>query len=261
MNVPHRIYLADYNDLHSVERLLNQHQGSIAAVLVEPMLGAGGCICAIPGFLEGLRELTLAHDALLIFDEVMTSRLAPGGLQEKLGVTPDLITLGKYLGGGMPCGMLGGRRTIMAQFDPRRGRLSHAGTFNNNVLTLSAGIAGLEQVYTVDTAVALNARGDALRMELNSLLAQTSAPLQFTGQGSVMNFHPTAKTIHRPADIPEGRNRLRDLFFFHLIENGIYSARRGLIALSLPLTDDELSRLVSATHSFVERYGAKLPAD
>lgn len=252
MNVPHRVYLADYNDLDSVERLLHEHV-DIAAILVEPMLGAGGCICAEPGFLEGLRERSHAHGTLLIFDEVMTSRLAPGGLQEKLGITPDLITLGKYLGGGMPCGVLGGRRDILAQFDPRHGCLSHAGTFNNNVLTMAAGIAGLEQVYTREAALELNARGDRLRGQLNEVLAPMS--MQFTGQGSVMNLHPTGLPIRRPSDIPTDRNALRDLFFFHLLECGVYSARRGLFALSLPLTDRELSRLVTATQAFVERYG------
>lgn len=252
MNVPHRVYLADYNDLENVERLLHEHV-DIAAILVEPMLGAGGCICAEPGFLEGLRERSQAHGTLLIFDEVMTSRLAPGGLQEKLGITPDLITLGKYLGGGLPCGVLGGRRDILAQFDPRHGCLSHAGTFNNNVLTMAAGIAGLEQVYTREAALELNARGDRLRGQLNEVLAPMS--MQFTGQGSVMNLHPTGLPIRRPSDIPTDRNDLRDLFFFHLLECGIYSARRGLFALSLPLTDRELSRLVTATQAFVERYG------
>lgn len=252
MNVPHRVHLADYNDLDSVERLLHE-QVDIAAILVEPMMGASGCICAEPGFLEGLRERSQAHGALLILDEVMTSRLAPGGLQEKLGIRPDLITLGKYLGGGMPCGVLGGRQDILAQFDPRRGGLSHAGTFNNNVLTMAAGIAGLEQVYTRDEALTLNARGDRLREQLNEVLAPL--PMQFTGQGSVMNLHPTGLPIRCPADIPTDRNGLRDLFFFHLLECGIYSARRGLFALSLPLTDHELNRLVTATQAFVERYG------
>ncbi len=252
MNVPHRVHLADYNDLDSVERLLHE-QVDIAAILVEPMMGASGCICAEPGFLEGLRERSQAHGALLIFDEVMTSRLAPGGLQEKLGIRPDLITLGKYLGGGMPCGVLGGRQDILAQFDPRHGCLSHAGTFNNNVLTMAAGIAGLEQVYTHDEALTLNARGDRLREQLNEVLAPL--PMQFTGQGSVMNLHPTGLPIRCPADIPTDRNGLRDLFFFHLLECGIYSARRGLFALSLPLTDHELNRLVTATQAFVERYG------
>ncbi|WP_455824046.1 aspartate aminotransferase family protein [Pseudomonas graminis] len=256
MNVPHQVHLADYNDLHTVERLLLELPGKCAAILVEPMLGAGGCICAEAGFLEGLRALSQAHGALLIFDEVMTSRLGASGLHGKLGIAPDLIALGKYLGGGMPCGMLGGGQSIMAQFDPRRGSLSHAGTFNNNVLTMAAGFAGLEQVFTPERATAFNARGDQLRGQLNQVLEHL--PMQFTGQGSVMNLHPTAAPIRRPSDIPTDRNGIRDLFFFHLLESGIYSARRGLFALSLPLTERELSRLIRATQVFVERYGDML---
>ena len=100
----------------------------------------------------------------------MTSRLSPGGLQPVRGIKPDLTTLGKYIGGGMSFGAFGGRADIMDLFDPRRpDALPHAGTFNNNVLTMSAGLAGLTEVYTPDAARALNARGDALRERLNAL--------------------------------------------------------------------------------------------
>jgi glutamate-1-semialdehyde 2,1-aminomutase len=105
----------------------------------------------------------------------------------------------------------------------------------------------------------LNARGDRLREQLNEVLA--CMPMQFTGQGSVMNLHPTGRPILRPTDIPTDRNSLRDLFFFHLLEGGIYSARRGLFALSLPLTEHEMNRLVNATQAFVERYGGMLTGD
>ena len=108
--------------------------------------------------------------ALLILDEVMTSRLSPGGLQAVRGVKPDLTTFGKYIGGGMSFGAFGGRADIMDLFDPRRpDALPHAGTFNNNVLTMSAGLTGLTEVYTPEAARALNARGDALRERLNAL--------------------------------------------------------------------------------------------
>ena len=117
-----------------------------------------------------LRQETTRVGALLVLDEVMTSRLAPGGLQSVVGVKPDLTTFGKYIGGGMSFGAFGGRAEIMDLFDPRRAdALPHAGTFNNNVLTMAAGLAGLTEVYTPDAADALNARGDALRQRLNAL--------------------------------------------------------------------------------------------
>ena len=134
------------------------------------MIGSGGCIAAEPAFLAMLREETQRVGALLILDEVMTSRLAPGGLQSVRGIRPDLTTFGKYIGGGMSFGAFGGRGDIMDLFDPRRpDALPHAGTFNNNVLTMNAGLAGLTEIYTPEAARALNARGDALRERLNAL--------------------------------------------------------------------------------------------
>ena len=163
VNVPHDYLYATYNDAAAVDALFDAHGTEIAAVLVEPMQGSSGCIVGEPAFLQRLRERSAAAGALLIFDEVMTSRLAPGGRQSQLGITPDLTTLGKYIGGGMSFGAFGGRRDVMAQFDPRTpGALTHAGTFNNNVLTMSAGAAGLGSVYTDEAALTLNARGDAI---------------------------------------------------------------------------------------------------
>ena len=171
--------LADYND---TEADPGRHRGPgrpLAAVILEPMLGGGGCIPAEPGFLHALRAATDRHGIVLIFDEVMTSRLAPGGLQAEVGVTPDLTTLGKYVGGGMSFGAFGGHAELMARFDPRRpDALPHAGTFNNNVLTMAAGIAALTEVYTPDGAAALNARGEALRERLNALAGQAGVAMQ-----------------------------------------------------------------------------------
>ena len=112
----------------------------------------------------------------MIFDEVMTSRLSPGGLQAKLGVIPDMTTLGKYIGGGMSFGAFGGRRDIMELFDPTKpDSLPHAGTFNNNVLTMAAGVAGYGEVYTPAAAKELNERGEKIRERLNAICARRPA--------------------------------------------------------------------------------------
>ena len=135
VNAPYDVLLAEYNDAAGAPALVREHAGSLACVLVEPMLGSGGCIPGDPAFLAALREATREAGALLIFDEVMTSRTGPGGLQERLGIWPDLTTLGKYIGGGASFGAFGGRADVMALFDPARpGALPHAGTFNNNVV-------------------------------------------------------------------------------------------------------------------------------
>src|SRR6516225_1882802 len=139
LNAPFEYLLGRYNDLPAVETLVRPNRAELTAILIEPMQGTTGCIPAEREFLAGLRALADETGALLIFDEVMTSRLAPGGLQEAHGILLDLTTLGKYVGGGMSFGAFGGRAEIMERFDPRRAdAFQHAGTFNNNVLTMNA---------------------------------------------------------------------------------------------------------------------------
>ncbi|MEO8714601.1 MAG: aminotransferase class III-fold pyridoxal phosphate-dependent enzyme, partial [Acetobacteraceae bacterium] len=140
INAPFDFVLASYNDIEGTVAAIEREGDRLAAIILEPMMGGGGCIAAEPEFLHALREAASRVGALLILDEVMTSRLSPNGLGRAQGVTADLTTLGKYIGGGMSFGAFGGRAEIMDLFDPRRpDALPHAGTFNNNVLTMSAG--------------------------------------------------------------------------------------------------------------------------
>lgn len=258
-NVPHAFLRARYNDIDGTRQLLREAAADVAAVVVEPMQGAAGCIPGDPAFLAMLRQETSAAGSLLVFDEVMTSRLSPGGRQAQLGISPDLTTLGKYIGGGMSFGAFGGRREILDLFDPRRSdALGHAGTFNNNVLSMSAGIAGLEQVYTPEVALSLNARGDRLRERLNAACREAQLALQFTGLGSLMNLHPTARAVHRTEDLRGCDARVRDLFFFFMLARGIYVARRGFVVLSLPLEDRHLEGFASAFEEFASVYGELL---
>ena len=201
VNVPHDFVVAPYNDADGAVRLITDE---LAAILVEPMMGSAGCIPGDPAFLAALREGASRVGALLIFDEVMTSRLAPGGRQQSLGIAPDLTTLGKYVGGGMSFGAFGGRRDLMARFDPRApNALPHAGTFNNNVLTMAAGVAGLTEAYTPEAAIALNARGDALRERLNALCRASGAKFSVHRR----RLHAAAPT--RPTRPSAGRPTFR----------------------------------------------------
>src|SRR5262249_12091334 len=182
-NVPHDFIVSTYNDVAGTQRLIETHGDELAAILVEPMLGSGGCIPGYRRFLETLLHASSACGAVLIFDEVMTSRLSAGGLQQALGISADLTTLGKYLGGGLSFGAFGGRHDIMEQFDPRRpNALPHAGTFNNNIVTMSAGVAGVTNVFTPAAPAALNARGGALRRTLDPPRHRRRP--QFPGVGS-----------------------------------------------------------------------------
>jgi len=252
INAPYKFVMAPYNDLAATRDIVAAHKDLLAAILLEPMQGGGGCIPATVEFLKGLRALADANDIVLIFDEVMTSRLSPGGLQEATGVTPDMTTLGKYIGGGMIFGAFGGKAALMSLFDPRKPNyLPHAGTFNNNVLTMSAGIAGLTKIYTAEAAKALNALGDGLRTRLNDIAERHKVKVRFTGRGSMMNIHFTTAPIRSVRDAKDADPDLRGLFFFDMVERGIWVARRGMINLSLPIGEAETDALVAAFEEFV----------
>ncbi|MFZ2652637.1 MAG: aminotransferase class III-fold pyridoxal phosphate-dependent enzyme [Burkholderiaceae bacterium] len=261
VNVPHEFVLAPYNDLDAARAIVARDGAALAAVLVEPMLGSGGCIPGEPAFLRGLEELAGACGALFVLDEVMTSRLSIGGRQALLGLKPDLTTLGKYFGGGLSFGAFGGRADVMARFDPRRpDALAHAGTFNNNVLTCAAGLAGLQRVLTPGALETLNARGERLRDRINDVFATQGVAMQFSGLGSLMNLHATRRPLRRPADLAGSDSRAKDLLYYALLERGVFMARRGFVALSLPFGDPQVETLVAALEDCVRATRAHLPA-
>jgi glutamate-1-semialdehyde 2,1-aminomutase len=253
LNAPFEYLLGRYNDLAAVKALVRPHRAELAAILVEPMQGTTGCIPAEREFLAGLRALANETGALLVFDEVMTSRLAPGGLQEVHGILPDLTTLGKYVGGGMSFGAFGGRTDLMERFDPRRpDAFQHAGTFNNNVLTMSAGLVGLTEIYTPERARAFNAFGDRLRERLNAIARHCRLAMQFTGLGSMLAVHMTDGQVRSQQDAERGNAALRDLFYFDLVARGIWFAKRGMFALSIALEEPDGERLVDAVEEFAQ---------
>ncbi len=261
INVPHRWVVGQYNDADAARALISAHADDLAAILVEPMLGGGGCIVADAAFLQALRDGAADVGAVLIFDEVMTSRMSAGGQQARLGITPDMTTLGKYIGGGMSFGAFGGRRGIMEIYDPRRpDAVSHAGTFNNNVLTMAAGHAGMTELFTPGAADALFARGEALRSRLNATSRDAGANLQWTGLGSLMTAHFLRGDIRRPADAARGDAGLRELFFLDMLDRGFYLARRGMLALSLEIGGAECDAFVDAVQDFLESRSSLLQA-
>ena len=247
LNVPMPFHPITYNNVNEARTKIRELGGSLAAVIIEPMLGGGGCIPATQEFLQTLREETEKSGALLIFDEVMTSRLAPGGLHGKTGITPDLVTLGKYVGGGMSFGAFGGRAKIMARFDPREvGHWPHAGTFNNNALTMAAGLAGLTQVYTPDRIAPFNAIGDGLRNKLAAVIASEDVPMCVTGMGSMTVFHFGGNPITTPDDAKTVPEELKGLLHLDMIARGFYYARRGMLSLCLPISEADTDAFAAA---------------
>jgi glutamate-1-semialdehyde 2,1-aminomutase len=259
INAPFPTVVGKYNDAETTLGLIEQHADHLAAVIIEPMMGAGGCLPAEPEFLRALREATERHGIVLIFDEVMTSRLAPGGLQQALGVTPDMTSLGKYVGGGLTFGAFGGRAELMERFDPNRAdAFPHAGTFNNNVLTMSAGLTGLTQVFTPEACETLNASGDRLRQRLNDLAAGHGLPLQVTGVGSLLGVHFNDKPVRTPDDSEGDDQAAHALFHLDMLARGQYLARRGYMALMLPLSEADYDGLVAAVDEFLTVRGPVL---
>ncbi|MDX1431262.1 MAG: aminotransferase class III-fold pyridoxal phosphate-dependent enzyme [Gammaproteobacteria bacterium] len=255
VNVPYPTVIGRYNDASGARELIAANAARLAAVLVEPVMGTSGFIPAEPEFLRALSEATQAHGVVLIFDEVMTSRLAPGGAQERYGVTPDMTTFGKYIGGGLTFGAFGGRATIMDRFDPRRpDALPHAGTFNNNVLTMAAGVAGMGEIYTPAAADDLNARGDRLRGALQRAAGELDFPARITGMGSLLGIHFVARPVAGPDDARATPPEARALFHLEMLGRGFYTGKLGLVALSLPLTDDDCSRFVGAFSGFANEH-------
>ena len=256
INMPFPFVIAPYNDADEARRLIAGNAQRLAAVLVEPLQGASGAIPASEAFLGALREACSAHGVLLIFDEVMTSRLAPDGRQGQLGIAPDMTTLGKYIGGGISCGAFGGRAEIMARYDPSKpGAFVHHGTFNNNVLMLRAGAAGLERVFTPPVQVALNETGDALRAALNGLGARHGAAFQVSGLGSLMTMHFQREPLRSIRDIRPRDERLRQLLHLDLIGKGFYTTRRGYMALSLAIAEADRAGLIEAVDDFLTHHG------
>lgn len=237
-----------FNDLASVEAVFAEHGKSLAAVILEPVVGNMGCVPPLPWFLEGLRQITTAHGSLLIFDEVMTGfRVAYGGAQERYGVKPDLTTLGKVIGGGLPVGAYGGRRDIMDHVAPV-GPVYQAGTLSGNPLAVTAGITTLKVLKRPGTYEALEEKSQRLSNGL--LQAAQTAGVGATGNrvGSMFTLFFTDQPV---VDWPTAKRSSTEkfaTFFRAMLENGVYLAPSQFEAgfLSTAHTDLEIEETLAA---------------
>jgi len=190
------VVLLSFNDERRCEAAIERQRRELAAVLVEPVMGAAGMIPARREFLQFLREITRRHGILLVFDEMISLGIAPGGAQEYYGVIPDLTCCGKIIGGGLPIGCLGGRAELMEIFDLRRHRpaVNHGGTFAAHPLAMVAGAAQLEAL-TPEVYRRLHELGDRLRAALADLFETARAPLQVTGVGQLFCYHLNRRPV------------------------------------------------------------------
>ena len=238
-----------FNDLNALETQLKKYDGKIAAVILEPMLGALGMVAPQAGYLKGLKELTERHGVLLIFDEVITFRISTGGIQKSEGVTPDLTAMGKIIGGGFPVGAFGGRKDIMALFDPNQpNAVFHSGTFNGTDVIMAAGLATLE-LYDQSAVDQVNALGGKLRNGVNQAFKKAGITGQATGLGSLAQIHWRLGEIANALDSAEGFFLAGDLpRFLHLelMNRGFYSANRGMLAISTAMDETIVDKFLEA---------------
>jgi len=255
LNMPFDFVLADYNDIDGTAELISQVGEELAAVIVEPVLGAGGNIKGDRSFFEMLRRKTTEIGALLIFDEVKTARLGAAGIQGMLGITPDMTTLGKFIGGGLPTGAFGGNAEVMGQFNPKTsGALAHAGTFNNNVCSMAAGCAAVGEIYTPQRAEEFFAWSEAFRLSLNEMFTAKAVPMYANGLGSIIAIHFSSEPTVRPSDITTGCRALRPLLHMEMLLEGVLVCGRGDLFLSLPMDETHLSKARLALEKFIDNY-------
>ena len=249
--------VADYNDLGSVEALLQANPDGVAAVIVEPVAANMGVVPPAPGFLEGLRDLTTRYGALLIFDEVISGfRIAPGGAQERYGVTPDLTCLGKIIGGGLPVGAVGGRRGVMELIAPL-GPVYQAGTLSGNPLAMAAGVETLEEVLRPGALDKLETLSSHLEEGLVWAIGEAGTQARVHRVGSVLTLFFTDGEVTNFESASRSDRERFGRFFHGMLERGVYLPPSQFEAwfVSLAHTQEEIEATVDAAREVLTDLG------
>ena len=235
--------VAPFNDLDALRDVLRARGGEIAGIILEPALGAGGGVEPEPGYLQGVRQLADEFDVLLIFDEIMTFRQDVGGFQATIGVTPDLTSIAKFIGGGLPLAAFGGRKEIMAPFDPTHPMtIPHNGTFNGNNITMAAGLATMKE-YEADQVARVNELGQRLRKGLNAAFQAAGVGIRAVGSGSIIRIHWSNGKIRDARDAVAAQEKAQELpglLHLEMMNRGIFSAPRCQYAISTPMSENEV---------------------
>ena len=240
--------VADYNHLEEVQEIFKTAGNQIAAVIVEPVAGNMGVVPPVPGFLEGLRELCDLYGSLLIFDEVMTGfRLARGGAASLYSVVPDMITLGKIVGGGMPLAAYASRREIMQMISPLGG-VYQAGTLSGNPMAVTAGLAQMEQLLQESPWEKLEASGKKLEDSLIQANENSSLPIKINRVGSMLTVFFSENPVTDTTTALASNAKLFSKFFHGMLKRGIYLPPSQYEAAFLSTTHDDLilQKIVSA---------------
>jgi glutamate-1-semialdehyde 2,1-aminomutase len=241
-----------YNDLAGTEEVITREADSIAAVIVEPVMGAAGMIPATREFIHGLRELTERLGIVLIFDEVVTFPMAYGGAQAYFGVRPDLTTMSKAIGGGLPAAALGGRAEIMDLLEPRkhggRAPITAASTFGGNVTAMAAGIACVEQL-TPDVHDSVNALGDRLRAGIDEIGRRHGIPLHSTGAGHLTGLHWADERVVDYRTRMQGDDEKITNIVMALMNEGYFTFSFGYLLINRAFSEEQ----IAGFHDALER--------
>jgi glutamate-1-semialdehyde 2,1-aminomutase len=248
-----QVVVIPFNHTATARQILEENKDELAAVIVEPVMGSVGMVPGSAEFLTMLREFTQENGIVLIFDEVISFRVAPGGSQQYYGITPDMTSLGKIIGGGFAVGAFGGRKDIMDLYDPTKGaKVSHAGTFNANPVTMLAGSVTLEHL-TPEVYRDLAELTEELRQGIRRVCSELEVPVQVTGLGSLFGIHFTNQPIVNYRDIAAEDSALRSQVFLGLMNEGILMASNLVGGLSTALGEEEVETFVGALRKVLER--------
>lgn len=247
--------LAEFGNIEDFERVLEENANDVACVILEPVMASAGMITPPDGFLGQVTEATHRIGALMIFDEVVTLRMAPGGAQSTLGVSPDLTAMAKIIGGGFPVGAVGGRSDLMELCNPFAPKVYHSGTFNGNPVTTAAGLVSIRHLSS-DAISEMGRRAAMLEDGLVQAAAARSVPLSIRRHGSLMQIHLT--------DEPPTYTQLRtdgdavNLFHLAALNHGVFCAARGLVALSTVIDDGLVAEIIDRLSAALDDVASSL---
>ena len=261
-SVVDEVLVLPFNDAEAVERLVARHADELAAVIVDPLPHRSGFLDPVRQFLPRLRQVTRAHEVLLISDEIISFRLDYGGPQQRFGYEADLTTLAKIIGGGFPVGAFGGRADVMGVFDPSGSgaRVPHGGTFNANPVTMVAGYEAMSMMTPADYD-RLAGLGERLRVGLADVIETRGVSWQVTGQSSLFKLHPHPRPLvdYRSSLATAAEEAAAEQFYWTLLGQGIVLTPELAGCLSTPMTETEIDTLVDTADrafGFLETRGA-----
>lgn len=233
------VLVVPFNDIERTRKMIEEHHRETACIIIEPIMGSAGQITPDLEYLKFLREITEQYHIVLIFDEAVTGRLSLGGAQKFYGVTPDLTTMGKIIGGGTPVGAFGGKQEIMQMYDPREKKMYHSGTFNGNAVTMAAGLATMK-AYNQEAVDYVNGLGTLFKEGVLKIYDKLGLNMKISGAGSIYNILFTDKEVKNYRDVASAHEELNKVLYMSLLTKGVFDAERGMFCMSTAMTKEDI---------------------